>query len=105
MHALYSTEGFRGLLKETATARKAAISKTYETFGGTVDSFYLTEENAEIVMIVQVPDTSGAVDAAALTLAVSASGSFASLKVTRLYSVEEIDQAIKKTVSWRPPGR
>ena len=102
VHALYSTEGFQGLLKETATARKATVSRAYEELGGKVDALYLTEENAELVMIVEFPDT---VASTALLLAVSASGAFASIKATRLFSVEEIDQAIKKTVSWRPPGR
>jgi uncharacterized protein with GYD domain len=102
VHGLYSAEGFKGLLKETASARKASISKTYESLGGRVEAFYLTEENAGLVMIADLPDS---VSTAALTLVVQASGAFASLHATQLYGVEELDQAIKKTVAWRPPGK
>jgi uncharacterized protein with GYD domain len=35
----YSQEGARGILKEKATAREAAIRKTYEGIGGKVEAF------------------------------------------------------------------
>jgi len=47
-----------------------------------------------------VPDN---VSAAALSLAVSASGAVKT-QMTVLLTPEEIDQATKKTVSYRPPG-
>jgi len=44
------------------------------------------------------------VDAAALSLAVNASGAVAS-RATVLITPEEVDQATKKTVKYRPPGK
>jgi hypothetical protein len=50
--------------------------------------------------IVDLPDH---VSAAALSLAVTASGA-ARTKTTALLTPEEVDQAVKKTVKYRPPN-
>ena len=52
-------------------------------------------------VIVDAPDNAMA---AAVSLAVSASGAVA-LKTTPLLTPEEIDQAAKKTVEYRAPGK
>jgi hypothetical protein len=44
------------------------------------------------------------VSAAALSLAVSASGAV-SIKTTVLMTAEEMDQAVQKSVEFRPPGQ
>ena len=57
--------------------------------------------DADVYVIVEAPDN---VTAAAVSLAITASGAV-SLKTTPLLSPDEIDQATKKSVTYRPPGR
>jgi uncharacterized protein with GYD domain len=71
-----------------------------KSVGGKVEAFYFTYGVRDAITIVDLPD---GVSALALSLTVGASGSVA-FKTTPLITPEEIDQATKKTVSYRPPG-
>jgi len=53
-----------------------------------------------VLVIADVPDT---VTAAAVSIRVSASG-LVRTKTTALLTVEEADQALQKTIDYRPPG-
>ena len=66
-----------------------------------MEAFYFTYGVRDAITIVDVPDSASAL---ALSLTVSASGSVA-FTTTPLISPEEVDQATKKTVSYRPPGK
>ena len=96
----YSTEGTKGLLKEGGSKRRAAVEAAVKKLGGKVEAFYFTYGVRDTITIVELPD---GVSALALSLAVSASGSV-SFKTTPLITPEEVDQAAKKTVTYRPPG-
>ena len=96
----YSVEGTKGLLKEGGSKRRAALDASVKSLGGKVEAFYFTYGVRDAITIVDLPD---GVSALALSLTVSASGSVA-FKTTPLITPEEIDQATKKTVSYRPPG-
>jgi uncharacterized protein with GYD domain len=96
----YSTEGARGLLKEGGSKRRAAVEASVKGLGGRLEAFYFTYGVRDAITIVELPD---GVSALALSLAVSASGSV-SFKTTPLITPEEMDQAAKKTVGYRPPG-
>jgi uncharacterized protein with GYD domain len=96
----YSTEGARGLLKEGGSKRRAAVEASVKSLGGRLEAFYFTYGVRDAITIVELPD---GVSALALSLAVSASGSV-SFKTTPLITPEEMDQAAKKTVGYRPPG-
>jgi len=96
----YTADGAKGLLKEGGTGRKAAVQKACEGLGGTLDSMYFTLGAADVVCICDMPDT---VSGVALSLAVNASGAVR-ITTTPVLSVEEIDTACKKTVSYRPAG-
>ena len=76
-------------------------SRQLESVGGKVDAFYFTLGENDIVTIVDVPDN---VSIAAASLTISAAGGFRG-KTTVLLTPEEIDQAAKKTVRYRPPGQ
>jgi hypothetical protein len=43
--------------------------------------------------------------AAAFSMGIAAAGTVSGVKTTVLMTPEEIDQAAKKTMSYRPPGR
>jgi uncharacterized protein with GYD domain len=98
--ASYTAEGTKGLLKEGGTARRAVVEKMMKSLGGKLESFYFAFGDDDVFVITEGPDN---VTAAAISLAVSASGAVKS-KTIVLLTPEEIDQASKKTVEFRPPG-
>lgn len=101
VQASYTTEGTKGLLKEGGTKRRAAVEELMKGLGGKVEAFYFGFGDADAFVIIDGPDN---VTAAAVSLVVNASGA-ASVKTTPLLTPEEIDQATKRTVHYRPPGR
>jgi len=96
----YTAEGTKGLVKEGGSGRKAAVQKALEGLGGTLDSMYYSVGTGDVVVICEMPDATSGL---ALTLAVNASGAVR-ISATPLLSVEEVDAACKKVVSYRPAG-
>jgi uncharacterized protein with GYD domain len=101
IQANYIGEGLKGLLKEGGSGRRAAIEKLFESVGGKVEAFYYAFGDTDVFVIADVPDN---VTAAAVSLTVNAAGA-AAAKVTVLLTAEEIDTAVKKSPSYRPPGQ
>ena len=99
--ASYTSEGLRGLAKDTASGRKAAIIKAVEGLGGKVEACYYSFGADDVVLVTDFPDN---VSAAALMLAVGSTG-LVNTRTTPLLTVEEVDQALKKSVAYRAPGR
>ena len=97
----YTAEGSKGVLAEGGTARKTAIDKLMASVGGTVDSVYFPVSNNGIVIIFNAPDS---IAATAIGVTVSASGS-ASGDIMEILTPTELDQAVKKSPAYRPPGR
>jgi uncharacterized protein with GYD domain len=97
----YVGEGFKGLVKEGGTSRRAAVEKLIKSLGGTMEAFYYAFGETDLYIIADLPDN---VDATAIALTVSAMGSIA-MKTTVLITPEEVDQAVKKTPLYRPPGQ
>jgi len=99
--ASYTPEGTKGLLKDGASKRRAAVEEVAKALGGKVEAFYYAFGEPDVFVIVDVPDHASA---AAVSLAVNASGAVR-LKTTVLMTPEEMDAATKKSVSYRPPGK
>jgi uncharacterized protein with GYD domain len=97
----YSEQGLKGLLKEGGSKRREAVEQSTKGMGGRLEAFYYAFGSDDFVIIVDVPSN---VDAAALSLTVNASGAVES-RITVLITPEEVDQATKKTVEYRPPGK
>ena len=97
----YTVEGAKGLLKDGGTKRRAAIEAMIKGLGGRLETFYFAFGDTDVYAIVDVPDQ---VTASALALTVGASGA-AGVKTTVLVTPEEVDQAVKKTVRYRAPGK
>src|SRR5262245_35408270 len=100
MKASYTAEGTKGLLKDGGTARRAAVQKMIEGLGGRVECFYFTFGDPDAFAIVDVPDS---VTITAASLAVNATGG-ARVSTTVLLTAEQVDEALKKKVSYRGPG-
>jgi uncharacterized protein with GYD domain len=99
--ASFTTDGVKGLIKSGGTARVAAVSKTVEGLGGTLESLYFAFGSDDVYATVDLPDN---VSAAAIGLTVSASG-FTRVKTVVLLTPAEVDQAAKKQVEYSPPGQ
>jgi uncharacterized protein with GYD domain len=95
-----TSEGTKGLLKEGASSRRAMVDKMIKGLGGSVEVFYYAFGEADLYGIFDLPDS---VTAAALSLVINAAGAV-SLSTIPLLTVEEIDQARNKSVSYRAPG-
>jgi uncharacterized protein with GYD domain len=100
LKATYTVEGTKGLMKDGGSSRRAAVQKAVEGLGGRVESFYFTIGDADAFAIVDVPDVA---TVAALSLAINATGG-AHVSTTVLLTPEQIDEAAKKSVSYRAPG-
>jgi uncharacterized protein with GYD domain len=97
----YSAEGTKGVQKDGGSKRRQVGEALVKEAGGRLEAFYYAFGDADFVAIADLPDTASAV---ALSLAVNASGA-TSVKTTPLITVEEMDQAVKKSVTYRPPGQ
>jgi uncharacterized protein with GYD domain len=98
--ASYTTDGVKGVLKEGGSGRRDTIAKLIEGLGGTMESFYFAFGDDDVYVTADLPDN---VTAAAIALAVNSTGAV-NLKTVVLMTPEEIDEAGKRTVDYRPPG-
>lgn len=98
--ASYTAEGLRGLAKDKAAGRKTAVEQALASVGGKLDSIYFALGESDVFLICDCPDN---VSAAALALTTSATG-LVRTKTTALLTVEEVDKALNKMVSYRAPG-
>ena len=97
----YVGEGVKGLLKEGGSSRRAAVEKLVESIGGTVEAFYYAFGETDLYVIAEFPDN---VSMTAVALLVAASGAI-NIKTTVLITPEEVDEAVKKTPAYQPPGQ
>ena len=69
--------------------------------GGTLESLYYAFGPDDVVGIVDLPNS---VTGTAVSLAVNAAGAVR-LRITPLITPEEVDQAAKMSIGYRPPGQ
>jgi uncharacterized protein with GYD domain len=100
IEASYTAEGAKGLMKGGGTARRAEVQKMVESLGGRLDAFYFVCGENDVHIILDLPEN---LTAAAISLAVMPTGA-ARTKTTVLLTPEEIDQAVKTPVDYRPPA-
>jgi uncharacterized protein with GYD domain len=100
VEANYTAEGLRGLAKDKASGRKAAIDKALAALGGRLESVYYALGDTDVFVVCDFPDH---VSAAALGLAVSATG-MVRTRTTALLTIDEVDAALAKGVPYRAPG-
>ena len=96
----YTPEGLQGLLTEGGSKRLEAARQALKSVGGTLESFYFAFGENDFYIIVDLPDN---VSTTAISFAGNVSGTFR-IKTVVLLTPEEIDQAVKKSVDFRPPG-
>jgi uncharacterized protein with GYD domain len=98
--ASYTAAGVKGLQHDKASGRVKAVTHAVESLGGKVEAFYWAFGEHDVVSIMDMPDN---LAASAMALAVGATGQVR-VTTTPLLSAAEVDQALGKTVAYRPPG-
>ena len=101
LQASYTAEGAKGLLKDGGSKRRAAVEEAIKSVGGKVDAVYYALGEHDAYVIVDLPDH---VAITAVSLTVNSSGAVR-VKTTVLMTPEEVDQAVRKTVKYRAPGK
>ncbi|MFB7246333.1 GYD domain protein [Streptomyces populi] len=100
IQARYTPEGAKGVIGEGASGRRAAVEHVVAGLGGTVETMYFSFGEDDFVCILDFPDT---VSMAAVSLRVKASGALHT-RATPLLTLDEIDEAARREVAFRPPG-
>ncbi len=97
----YTAEGLKGLQKDKASGRRAAVMSALEGLGGKLDAMYYCLGEPDVIVSAELPNPQAA---AVYSVGASASG-LVHTKTTALLTVEEADQALGKSVNYKPPGR
>ncbi len=101
IRASYTPEGWAALVKNPQN-RREALRPVIEAAGGRLDAFYYAFGEDDAFVLVELPDN---VSAAAISIAVAASGALKSTATTPLMTAEEAVEAMKraKGAGYRPP--
>jgi uncharacterized protein with GYD domain len=100
IRANYTLNGTKGLVEKGGSARRAVVEQMLKELGGKLESFYFAFGDTDVFIIADIPD---AKSAAAVSLTVNAAGG-AQVTTTPLMTAEEMDEATRKSVRYRPPG-
>ena len=99
--ANYVGEGIKGLMREGGTKRRDALVDAVNSVGGSLESFYYAFGDTDVLGVFDVPVQT---DAAALSLMINSTGNV-DVRLKPLMTPEDIDEAVKKTPSYRAPGQ
>lgn len=99
--ATYVGQGIKGLMQEGGTKRRDALVEALSSVGGTLESYYYAFGYYDVLGVFEAPDDASA---AALSLLINSTGSV-NVRLKPLLSVEDLDEAAKKTPSYRAPGQ
>ena len=101
VQASYTPEGVKGVLSEGGTGRAKAVAQVTESLGGTVEACYFAFGSDDIIVVLDFPDNASM---AAVAMTVAATG-LIKTRATPLLTPEEIDEAARKSIDFRPPGQ
>jgi uncharacterized protein with GYD domain len=100
LQANYIGAGISGLIKEGGSRRRSAVAELFRSMGGSMEAFYYAFGDRDVFAIGELPDDATAI---ALALKINSSGA-ATCKLTVLVTPENMDEAVKKTGTYRAPG-
>lgn len=101
IQAQFSEGSLKGTIEEGGTARHQAVKAAVESMGGTLDAYFYTFGDYDVIGIAEMPDNA---TAAGFAMAVASAGGTAATKTTVLLTPAEMDEAVKKHPDYRPPG-
>jgi uncharacterized protein with GYD domain len=97
----YTPEGLKGLAKDKASGRNAAVQAGLKSVNGKLESLYFALGSDDVVLIVDAPDN---IAVAAVSLSVGATG-LVNIRSTPLLTVDEVDQALALPIKLRGAGQ
>ena len=97
----YVGEGVKGLLKDGGSKRRAVVEELFKSTGGSIEAYYYAFGDTDLYIIGEQPSHAAAT---AGVLTVTATGTV-TVKTTVLLTPEEIDEAVKLTPTYSPPGK
>ncbi|MEE1757118.1 GYD domain-containing protein [Streptomyces sp. SP18CS02] len=100
VQASYTAQGTKGLLAEGGSGRRAAVENVVKSCGGTLEWMYFAFGDDDLYCVIDMPDD---VSMLATAITVRATGAVESRAIP-LVSPEDIDEAARKSVDFRPPG-
>ncbi|HVP66189.1 MAG TPA: GYD domain-containing protein [Anaeromyxobacteraceae bacterium] len=100
----YTDEGMKGLIREGGSKRREALEQAVKSVGGKIEAFYFAFGESDGIAIVEGASPAPDPGLISVLLAISASGAVR-LKTTILITPEDMDQSVKKSPSYRPPGK
>lgn len=95
----YTDQGLNGLLKEGGSKRRSVVEQLATEMGGKLEAFYFAFGSDDFVIVLDLPSN---LDMAATSIVAQASGTVKS-RVTVLLTPEDVDQAVRRKVDFRPP--
>lgn len=101
IEASYTMEGLRGLQKDKASGRVAAVTQAAQSLGGSLESMHFALGADDVIAILDLPSAGAA---AALSTAISASG-LAHTRTTALLTSAEMDEALGRHPDYHGPGQ
>ena len=101
IQASYTAEGLKGLAKDKASGRKAAVQAAMKAIKGKLECMYFAFGDNDAVLIVDAPDN---VAAAAISLATGSTG-LVRIRTTPLLTIDEVEQAPALPSNYSAPGR
>lgn len=100
INANYTTSGLEGVRKAGAKSRVDAVASMLKGMGGQLESFHFAFGETDVFVIAELPDDEAA---AAAAVTINASGAVHA-RTTKLLTPEQIDEALRRSVDYRPPG-
>jgi uncharacterized protein with GYD domain len=97
----YTADGFKGLIKEKASGRKAAVQAAMKSLKGKLESMYYALGSDDVILIVEAADNA---TIAALAVAAGSQG-LVNVRTTPLLTIAEADQALELIPKYRAPGQ
>jgi uncharacterized protein with GYD domain len=98
--ASYTQSGAKGVASEGGSGRREAVKAATESVGGTLEGFYFAFGSTDAYVIADLPDNEAAM---AVAIVVNGSGG-ATVETVPLITPEQVDEATKREVSFRPAG-
>ena len=97
----YNAEGIKGVVKSGGTARADSLREAGEGLGGSLECFHFAFGGEDAYVICDLPDNAAA---AALAMNASSSG-LVGVRTVVLLTPGEVDEAAKRQVNYRAPGK
>ena len=96
----YVGDGIKGLMADGGSKRREAASAAIQSVGGSLDCMYYAFGDTDLFGICDFPD---AASATAISLLINSTGAVA-ITLVPLMTPEDVDAAVAKSPSYRPPG-